>query len=257
MTVGSKFKQNTVKELITEIIEWTNNNSGFLGLLIFILTILISWISGFFKYIKKRPKFKIRIIKNATFGCIIDLDKTHQDLPVNKTAFAIYIEVTNIGNAPSSIGKISLGYLLSDTKPKWRTSRKWIVETISKSDFRVEFNNSDLVRGFPFLKQANEIHGKVDTYLEIGKSANGIVYFEQSEAFGSWMPRKNKDLKTTDLIIKIEDAFGKSHNKKFTIELVDPNYSLKFNPYFGQTQYEYFVKKENSNNEEQKPAANN
>ena len=229
---------------MTDIIDWTNKNSGFLGLLIFVLTLLISWISGLFKHIKKRPKFKIRIIENATFGCIIDLNKTHKDLPVNKTAFAIYIEVTNVGNAPSSIGKINLGYLLSDMKPKWRTSRNWIVETFSKSDFRVEFNDSEKARGFPFLKQANEFQGKVDTYLEVGKSANGIVYFEQSEAFGSWMPRLNKDLKTTDLIIKIEDAFGKIHKKKFTIELVDPNYSLKFSPYFGQTQYEYFINKE-------------
>ena len=239
-----------MKELLTDIIDWTNKNSGFLGLLIFFLTILISWISGLFEYIKKRPKFKIEIIENATFGCIIDLNETYKDLPVNKTAFAIYLEVTNIGNAPSSIGKINLGYLLSDMKPKWRTSRNWIAETFSKSDFRIEFKNSNIVRGFPFLKQANELHGKVDTYLEVGKSANGIVYFEQSEAYGSWMPRLNKDLKTTDLVIKIEDAFGKFHKKKFTIELVEPNYSLKFSPYFGQTQKEYFIEKEKEEKKE-------
>lgn len=233
-----------MEKLLTDIIDWTNKNSGFLGLLLFVLTLIISWISGLFKFIKKRPKFKIRIIENATFGSIIDLNTTHHDLPVHKTAFAIYIEVTNVGNAPSSIGKINLGYLLSDMKSKWRTSRNWIVETISKSDFKVEFKNSDKVRGFPFLKQANEIQGKVDTYLQVGKSANGIVYFEQSESYGSWMPRLNKDLKTTDLEIKIEDAFGGIHKKKFTLELVDPNYILKFSPYFGQTEKEYFIKKE-------------
>ncbi|PCH76227.1 MAG: hypothetical protein COB98_06790 [Flavobacteriaceae bacterium] len=231
-----------------DIIDLANNNSGFLGLLLFVLTLFISWVSGLFKHIKKRPKFKIRIIENATFGCIIDLYRTHKNLPVNKTAFAIYIEVTNIGNAPSSIGKINLGYLLSDMKPKWRTSRKWIVETISKSDFRVEFKGSDKLRVFPFLKQANEFQRNVDTYLEVGKSVSGIVYFEQNEAFGSWMPRLNKDLKTSDLIIKIEDAFGRCHKKKFTIELVDPNYSLKFSPYFGQTQHEYFINKKDNKN---------
>jgi hypothetical protein len=232
-----------MRELFTDIINWTNKNSGFLGLVLFIFTLLISWVSGLFKYIKKRPNFKIRIIEDATFGCIIDLNRTHKDLPISKTAFAIYIEVTNIGNASSSIGKINLGYLLSDMKPKWRTSRNWIVETFSKSDFRVEFKNSDKVKGYPFLKQSNEVLGNVDTYLEVGKSANGIVYFEQSEAFGSWMPRLNTDLKTTDLIIKIEDAFGGTHKKKFILELSDPNYTLKFSPYFGQTQYEYFINK--------------
>jgi hypothetical protein len=237
-----------MKKLISEIIEWTNKNSGFLGLMIFIITLTIGWISGLFNYFIKRPKFKLKIIEGATFGCIIDLNRTHKGFPVHKTAFAIYLEILNIGNAPSSIGRISLGYLLSDLRPKWRTSRNWIPETFSKSDFRVEFKDSDIIKGFPFLKQYNVIiNYHTDTYLEIGKSANGIVYFEESEAYGSWMPRLNKDLETTDLIIKVEDAFGKIHKKKFTIKLVDPNYTLKINPYFGQTQYEYFIEKENEN----------
>jgi len=78
--------------------------------------------------------------------------------------------------------------------------------------------------------------------LQVGKSVNGIVYFEQGESYGDWMPRLNKDLKSTDLIIKIEDAFGGIHKKKFIIELVDFKEILKFNPYFGQTEKEYFIK---------------
>ena len=229
---------------IKEIVNWTNTNSGFLGLILFIFTILLGWISGLFRYLRKRPKFKIRIIEQSTFGCIIDLNRTYENLPVHKTAFAIYLEVTNIGNAPSSIGKITLGYLLSDLKPKWRTSRNWIHETIAKGDFTVEFHESDLIKVYPFLKQKNGLFdNNTNTFLEIGKSVNGIVYFEESEAYGSFMPRLNNDLKTTDLIIKIKDSFDKTHKKKFTINLVDPDYTLKANPYFGQTQHEYFINK--------------
>ncbi len=226
-----------------EIIEWTNNNSGFLGLLIFISTLLIGWISGLFKSFIKRPKFKIGVIKEATFGSIIDLDREHQGFPVHKSAFAIYLEITNVGSAPSSIGEIKLGYLLSDFKPKWRTSRVWISETFSKSDFRVEFKNSEIVKAYPFLKQGTLYQPSLDTYLEVGKTANGIVYFEQLEAFGSWMPRLNKDEITTDLKISIKDAFGKTHSMKFKIELKETDYTLKFSPYFAQTQNEYFINK--------------
>lgn len=229
---------------MNDLIEWTNDNSGFLGLLIFITTILFGWISGIFKSFIKKPKFKIEIIKDATFGSIIDLDREHKGFPVHKSAFAIYLEITNIGSAPSSIGEIKLGYLLSDLRPKWRTSRKWIPETFSKSDFRVEFKDSDIIKAFPFLKQRSIYQTSIDTYLEVGKTANGIVYFEQREAFGSWMPRVNKDGTTADLKIAVKDAFGKTHTKKFRIDIKDADYTLKFSPYFGQTQYEYFINKE-------------
>ena len=233
-----------MKEKICDLITWTNQNSGFLGLLIFLTTLLIGWITGFFKFIRKQPKFKIRIIEQATFGCIIDLNRTYNNLPIHKTAVAVYMEVTNVGNAPASIGKIRLGYLLSDLRPKWRTSRNWILETFAKSDFRVKFNDSDVIKGYPFLKQKNEnFNNSTDNYLEVGKSVNGIVYFEAPESYGSWMPRLNKDLKSSDLKLEIKDSFGKKHTKRFTVNLVDPNHTLMINPYFGQTQYEYFIEK--------------
>jgi hypothetical protein len=233
---------------MTEIIKWTNDNSGFLGLLIFIFSLLLGWITGLFNYFIKKPKFKIRIIEGATFGSIIELNKTFQDLPVNKTAIAVYLEITNIGNAPSSIGLIELGYLLSDFRPKWLTSRNWIPETFSKADFSLKFNDSNIVKGFPNLKQANMSSENTDTYLEIGKSANGMVYFEQNESYGNFMPRLNNDSETTDLIIKVRDAFDRIHKKRFTLKIVDPTISLQFNPYFGQTQYEYFMKSNSDNN---------
>lgn len=236
--------------ILNDIIVWSNKNSGFVTIILFIISIIIGWISGFFKSIRKKPKFKITVIEGATFGSVIDLNKKHNGLPVNKTAFAVYLEITNIGNAPSSIGEISLGYILTDLTPKWRAKRNWIIETISKSDFTIEFKDSDLVKGFPFLKQQNMLFpNKIDTYLEVGQTKNGIVYFEQPEAFGSWMPRLNKDMETTDLIIKVRDSYGGIHKKCLIIKLIDPNISFRMNPYFGQTFDEYFISKgKDSNN---------
>jgi hypothetical protein len=231
-------------ESLEYIISWSNENSGFLGLLIFLVTLILGWAAGLFTYFRKKPKFRLRIIENSSFGCVIDLNRKYQGYPVHKTAFAIYLEITNIGNAPSSVGRIELGYLLSDFRPKWRTSRVWLKESNSKSDFRIEFNDSEHIKVLPYLKQQNEyFNNNMDTYLEIGKIINGMVYFEDFEAWGNRMPRHNKDLKSTELLIKVKDAVGGIHKKKFTIRLVEPDEALKFSPYFAQSEHEYFKEK--------------
>lgn len=234
--------------IIDKIIGWTNENSGFLGLLIFIASLIIGWVAGLFKYLRKRPKLNIKVIEEPTFGSIKDLEQEYKGYAVNKTAFAIYLEIANIGNAPSSIGEIRLGYLKRDLRPKWLTSRVWLPETVSKTDFKIKFPNSEFTKVYPFLKQKNySTNNETDTYLPVGKSITGIAYFEQPNAYGNYVPRLNKDLKTTDLLIKIKDVFGKSHKKKFTIKMVEPDYTLKFNPYFGQTQFEYKEESDNKN----------
>ena len=104
---------------LEQVIKWTNDNSGFLSLILFLLTFFIAWISGLFRSLTQKPKFKIRVIDSCSFGTTFDLNRQHEGYPVTKTAFAIYLEITNIGNAPSSIGKIKLGYILSDFTPRF------------------------------------------------------------------------------------------------------------------------------------------
>ncbi|MGZ2369509.1 hypothetical protein ACXR6G_06960 [Ancylomarina sp. YFZ004] len=121
---------------------------------------------------------------------------------------------------------------------------------ISKEDFRIEFDNSDKIQVYPFLKQRNQnFQNNTDVFLPVGKSLNGMVYFEQREAYGNLMPRLNKDNQTTNLKIRIKDSFEKTHILRFDLKLVEPNYALKFNPLFGQTESEYF-------RTEEKPDAN-
>jgi len=221
-----------------DIIRWTNDNSGFVSVVIFGLTLLIAWTSGLFNELRKRPRFKIEIVKQCTFATIFDLKKEFNGLQVTKTAIVIYFDITNIGNAPSSIGDIRVGYKKFDLGLRLFTRRNWIGEKIAKEDFRVGFENSEHAKVYPFLKQRNNSYpNQNDTFLEIGKIQNGIVYFEQEDSYGNWMPRINKDGKTINLKVEIKDAFGGFHYKTVDIDSVDSGHAFRFNPLFGQTEY--------------------
>lgn len=236
-----------MEEYFKYLSDWCNQNSGLLTLIIFLLTLIIGWISGLFRLIRKRPNFIILVIEGMTFGSTFDLQKTYNGLPVHKTAFSIYLKITNTGNAPSSIGDIFLGYKRNDLSLSWKPKWNWIRETIAKSDFSIGFEDSEQIKGFPFLKQKNiQFPNEIDLYLEVGKIVNGISYFEEQEAYGSWMPKLNKGQETTDIKIKIYDSFGGIHRTKFTIKMIDPNEALKKNPFFGQTYKEYFISKTNN-----------
>ncbi len=231
-----------MEQLFNDISNWCNQNSGLVTIIIFFLSITIGWISGFFKFIRKRPKFKISTIEGPTFGSIIALDKTYQGLPVYKTAFILYLEITNIGNAPSSLGKIKIGYWRDDSTPIWRSKRNWIKETVLKSDLTTRFSDSELTKVYPFLKQKSKLFpDSSDTFLEVGKIVNGITYFEELETYGNWKPKLNEDQKTIDIKINIKDASGRNHSKIFKINMVEPKKALEMSPYFGQTYNEYFI----------------
>lgn len=233
-----------MEQLLNYISNWCNQNPGLVTIIIFFLTIIIGWISGFFKFIRKRPKFKISTIEGPTFGSIITLEKTYQGLPVYKTAFVLYLEITNIGNAPSSLGQIKIGYLRDDKTPIWKSKRIWIKETVLKSDLTIKFRDSELTKVYPFLKQKSSLlPDSLDTYLEVGKIVSGITYFEELETYGNWKPKLNKDQKTIDIKINIQDAFGRNHSKILKINIVEQKKALEMSPYFGQTYNEYFISK--------------
>ncbi len=109
---------------------------------------------------------------------------------MHTTAFSLYLNISNIGSAPSSIQKIYIGYHW-DLEPfsinwlKYKIGWFWLKhETVISEDFRVDIGN-DNVKIFPFLTQKNSLLPmQVDKFLNIGKAVNGIVYFEQPESWG-------------------------------------------------------------------------
>ncbi len=216
---------------------------------------IIGWISGFFRMLRKRPKLKIRTIEGATFYSTILIDKKYKNLQVHKTAFILYLEITNTGNAPSSIGEIKIGYLPDNKLPSWAIRRSWIYETVLKSQLIAKFRNSELVKSFPFLKQkGNGDSNNIDTYLEIGKIVNGIAYFEELETYGNWTPRLDKSKNATEIKICIKDAFGRNHKKRLTIKRIEPEKALEMSPYFGQTYEEYAIQNNEIDKNNQKPS---
>ena len=232
-----------MKNEITNIINWCNVNSGFLSLVLFLATFIFGWISGFFKSIIISPNFRIEKLEQCTFCTIIDLNETYNDLPVHKTAFVVYLKVSNIGNISSSIHKVELGYYKADFKTKFCSKRRWVKQTISKEDFKIELPDSDKLKVYPFLSLRNQLYSKeIDTFLEVGKQITGVVYFEEYEAYGNLMPRLEDD-NFVDVEILIHDVFGNKFRKKMKLKYVEPKEAFKYNSYFGQT-YKEYVKRE-------------
>jgi hypothetical protein len=60
---------------MNELINWTNINSGFLTLLIFVIILLFGWMSGIFNNLRHRPKFIIDIIPDPTFCSVLKQER--------------------------------------------------------------------------------------------------------------------------------------------------------------------------------------
>lgn len=219
------------------LIDWTNKNSGFVSVLIFVLTLFIAWLSGVFNAIRKRPKFRIDFIESCTFGTIFDLNKkTKEGLPMHKTAIVIYFNITNIGSAPSSIGTIRVGY--KSLGHNFFSKRIWLPEREIREDFQELLSDSSHKKIYPFLKQKNYLipnHNPED-FLEIGKSISGVSYFEQNESYGNFRPTINQDNDSINLKIEIKDAFENFHYTNIDVFLIDSIEALTYNSYFGQSE---------------------
>jgi len=219
--------------------DWLNRNQGVVGVGLFLATLLLGWGSGIFQALRRRPKFRFRLIDGPTFVCTFGVNKQQGQYQVHRTGVALYLDIANIGSAPSSIRAIQIGYhwALKPFSLQWlKYSLGWFYlfhQTICLRDFQVAIGEN--IKFYPFLMQKSGVSGdSVDTYLEIGKSAIGVVYFEQSDSWGGCFPFSlNGKVRVK---IRIEDAFGRWHRKIVSIPKVSFVDAKKFNPSFGQTQ---------------------
>jgi hypothetical protein len=225
--------------MLTEIKQWSNDNSGFLSLITFFTALIIAWTSGFFQFLRHRPKFKTSIIPGPTFSCTYPTGVKHEEYDVTRTFFALYLQIANIGSAPASLETISLGY-------KWSVNRinksffKYVIgwcwlenSNVALEDFCSEFKTGD-IKFYPFLIQLSTItmNGN-DLYLPVGKSISGVIYFEQRDAWGACYPL-NLNGKTL-VKIKIKDTFGGVHCAKFKLPIVSLEDARKYNRRVGTT----------------------
>lgn len=212
------------------IIEWTNQNSGFLTFILFFATLALGWLSGIFRALKFKPQFKIGINEGPTFISSFTTEKEFNGFKTHRTAAVIYLSITNIGTAPAQIITVRLGY--HNYSFKYTFLWLWLKNTPALGDFGHTIGEN--LRIFPFLFQKNHLSAHpVCTYLRSGQEAKGVVYFEQPESWGGYVPRvKNGKVKINVLV---RDSLGNKYAKVFSINFVELEYAKKFNSNFGNT----------------------
>jgi hypothetical protein len=219
--------------------KWSNANQGVLSLGIFATTLLLGWVSGIFGSLRRKPRFKLKLIPGPTFSCTFETGGEHAGFPVHRTALALYLNISNVGSASSSIHAISVGY-------HWRLrpfSRQWLQygigwfwlheQVVALEEFQTKIGES--IKFYPFLTQISAF-APSETYLEVGKSTNGVVYFEQEDSWGGCFPRVEKG--TVKIRVSVRDVFNHRHQSTFQIPFVSLDEARKFNPSFGKTRAE-------------------
>lgn len=221
------------------MINWCNQNAGFISVLLFIATLLFGWFSGLFKSVIRKPKFKIHLLPGPSFVTTFNLDKKHEGYEVHKTALALYVRITNIGNAPASIQSISVAYHWNITTlnllwVRYRLFWFWLTQqAVIMEDFSYSFGENVKIYPFLFQKSCLLPSASDNLYLKEGQNTNGVVYFEQDESYGGCFPYPKK--KQTKIKVAIIDSYGRKHIKKFLIPIVPFDEAKKYNPSLGKT----------------------
>ena len=128
-------------EEITKLIKWANENEGFLSIILFFATILLGWLSGLFNSLIKKPNLKIRFIDKVSFYSSYLTGETHEvegyTYDLHKTGFVVYMSIANIGNMPTSIDKIYLGYF-KNKKYKFWNEKVWLAQWHALESFKIK-----------------------------------------------------------------------------------------------------------------------
>ncbi|API59457.1 hypothetical protein BSL82_09155 [Tardibacter chloracetimidivorans] len=223
---------------IAAAIEWINANQGVVSIAIFVITLLLGWVSGIFGALRRKPRFRTRLIEGPTFCCTYLTGAKHGQFDVHRSAFALYLHVSNVGSASSSIDAVQVGYHwgLSPFSFEWLRYRLgwfWLTnQAVVIEDFQVKIGEN--LKFYPFLFQRSTLSGvSSETFLEVGQSTNGVVYFEQDDSWGGCFPSAEAGM--VRVKVRLIDTFGGRHTKTFYIPAVSPEEARKYNPSFGLT----------------------
>ncbi len=220
------------------VAKWLNDNQGVVGIGIFIATLGFGWVSGIFSALRRKPKFKIRLIDGPTFICTFATGKKRDEFEIHRTGVALYLQIANAGSSASSIQRISVGYHWS-VRPFTRAWFKyglgwfWLHDQIAAiHDFQSKIGEN--IKVYPFLTQRSILsQTQPSTFLQPGQSANGVVYFEQSDSWGGCFPAATAS--KTRIKVCVCDVFGGKHVARFTVPNVSLESARNYNPSFGKT----------------------
>lgn len=99
-------------------------------------------------------------------------------------------------------------------------------------DFQAKIGEN--IKIYPFLTQRSIMSGAdTSTFLEPGRSTNGVIYFEQADSWGGCFPAQGKQ--GVSVKVEIQDVFGHAHTAKFKIPSLSIDEARKYNPSFGKT----------------------
>ena len=220
-------------------IKWTNDNSGFLSFILFIATVLFGWFSGLFNSLIRKPKLKVRFIEKASFYCFFYTGNKYyhpnlkETFDLHQTGFSVYMSIANIGNMPTSIDKIYLGYYRNHKKGSlFGRQINWLPQWHTFDNFKIEYENATIT--IPPLRIRTEFFmDKDNDSLGVGRSIVGVAYFEQEESWGNYNPRTMNDEDGIKIIIKIKDVYGKNYKFKTTLESKSLDEAQRINSTFG------------------------
>lgn len=226
-----------IAQSVSKTIATLNENQGVLAVAVFILTILLGWFSGIFRALRRKPELKIETLLGPTFVCVFGTGRKYKSYDVHRTGIALYLRISNVGALSTSVIGVKVGY-------HWNISMRsllnWICyrlgwfyleeQTVSMADFQSSIGEN--IKIYPFLTQKGFISGTTpETYLEPGRSINGVVYFEQKESWGGCFP-VSRNLKTKIKIV-ISDPFGRRYQHVTKIDRVSLKDARRYNPKFG------------------------
>lgn len=223
---------------LNSAMEWTNANEGVLAVGLFGLTVVLGWASGIFSSLRRKPQLRLRLIEGPSFVCTYGTGAKYDSYDVHRTGIALYLHIANVGSAPTSIDAISVGYrwaILPFRSLWWRygVRRFWLKEqTVALEDFQVAIG--DNIKFYPFLTQRSSVSGDTgDSFLEVGKSTNGVIYFEQSDSWGACFPVSVGHV--VRLKVCVTDIFERRYCQVFKLKRVTLEEARKYNPSFGRT----------------------
>lgn len=218
-------------EFLSLAIGWSNENSGFVSVLLFFTALVLGWISGIFKAILRRPLLRIENLGGPSLVATFPTGREHGGYKTHRTAISIYLRITNLGSASTDIIEVNVGY----HNRTFKHTFLWFWDSHqvnSLSEFKIKIK--DHYKVYPFLVQSNSVFPtKNDTYLEIGRAVVGVVYFEQDESWGAFLPKEaNGQVRVR---IRVKDAFGGYHYRTTKIPKVDLEVARRYNSEFGNS----------------------
>lgn len=228
----------TFADILQFAFKWLNENQGVVSVAIFLITIVFGWTTGIFSALRRRPKFRITAIPGPTFCCTFPVGRKHGNYDIHRTGIALYLNIANTGSASSSIDNISIGYHwhLRPFSCAWvKNTLGWFwldKQAVSLADFHGMIGEK--IKVYPFLTQRNYMtNSSANTFLECGRSKNGVVYFEQEDSWGGCFPRVSNGV--FRMKVQVCDVFGKRHYAKIDVPSVTIEDARKYNPSFAKT----------------------